>query len=265
MMFSFLNLWQDLITSAVQPKDSPSYSHLSAIILYIIIPFLTTTGVYWIYGLLMLLLHKNALFGHFGSLYKIQKEKYVSQKEIMKCIRQVLWNQIGVQLPFLFITLPLHQRVFTLDRLSLDHLDSAPTIAYHLIFSIMTTEILFYTSHRLLHYGILYRYIHKQHHEFIAPMGLAAEYAHPVEFLFGNILPIFVGPLLCGAHILTTWFWNMLSIIVTVSHHGGYQLPWLIGGLDPEYHDLHHQRFIVNYGTIGLLDKLLGTLKQASK
>ena len=38
-----------------------------------------------------------------------------------------------------------------------------------------------YWFHRGLHYGVFYKYIHKQHHRYAAPFGLAAEYAHPVE------------------------------------------------------------------------------------
>lgn len=38
-----------------------------------------------------------------------------------------------------------------------------------------------YWTHRLLHWGPLYRSIHKQHHEFQAPFGIVGEYAHPAE------------------------------------------------------------------------------------
>jgi methylsterol monooxygenase len=40
-----------------------------------------------------------------------------------------------------------------------------------------------YVSHRILHNRYLYKHIHKLHHEFSAPFGLAAEYAHPIEIL----------------------------------------------------------------------------------
>lgn len=40
-----------------------------------------------------------------------------------------------------------------------------------------------YFAHRALHHKSIYKHIHKLHHEFSAPFGLAAEYAHPVEIL----------------------------------------------------------------------------------
>lgn len=38
-------------------------------------------------------------------------------------------------------------------------------------------------AHRALHWGPLYKRIHKLHHTYSAPFGLAAEYAHPLEIL----------------------------------------------------------------------------------
>lgn len=40
-----------------------------------------------------------------------------------------------------------------------------------------------------------YKSVHKIHHKWTAPIGIAAEYAHPFEFLIGNIVPVFTGPI----------------------------------------------------------------------
>lgn len=43
-----------------------------------------------------------------------------------------------------------------------------------------------YVAHRIMHHRLLYKHVHKIHHEFSAPFGLAAEYAHPIEiFVLG--------------------------------------------------------------------------------
>jgi methylsterol monooxygenase len=35
--------------------------------------------------------------------------------------------------------------------------------------------------HRFMHWPPFYKKVHKVHHEYAAPFGIAAEYAHPIE------------------------------------------------------------------------------------
>ena len=43
-----------------------------------------------------------------------------------------------------------------------------------------------YAISRMLHHPFLYKRVHKQHHEWTAPIGIAALYSHPVEQLSVN-------------------------------------------------------------------------------
>lgn len=97
-------------------------------------------------------------------------------------------------------------------------------------------ESLFYYSHRALHHGRLY-FLHKQHHEFITPVCITAEYCGMIEHLFSNVIPVVIGFKLMGAHVTTALLWVTVVIVTTLSDHSGYHLPFMHS---PELHDYHH-------------------------
>ncbi|XP_039300047.1 uncharacterized protein LOC111056788 [Nilaparvata lugens] len=48
-------------------------------------------------------------------------------------------------------------------------------------------------SSGVLHSRLFYKHIHKQHHEWMAPISVTAIYCHPIEHTFSNLLPPFLG------------------------------------------------------------------------
>ena len=50
-----------------------------------------------------------------------------------------------------------------------------------MVVCLMIEDTWHYWVHQLLHHRRLYKYVHKVHHNFQAPFGMVAEYAHPIE------------------------------------------------------------------------------------
>jgi len=128
---------------------------------------------------------------------------------------------------------------------------------------------MFYWTHRLLHHPKIYPYIHKKHHEYGITISIAAEYAHPLEWVFGNLVPSAMGAKLLGGnvHMATYIMWGFIRIMETVDGHSGYEFSWSPYRLLPlsgssNYHNFHHYFNSGNYSSFfSIWDTLCGTNK----
>ena len=77
-----------------------------------------------------------------------------------------------------------------------------------------------YWIHRWLHSEWGYNNIHYMHHEYTAPISLAAPYAYWAEILLLG-LPSFVGPALVPGHMVTLWLWISLRQLEAIDTHSG--------------------------------------------
>lgn len=132
------------------------------------------------------------------------------------------------------------------------------TMAYQIALFFVIEDAGHYWLHRALHWGPLYKNIHKIHHTYSAPFGLAAEYASPIEILLLGI-PTLGGPILWCAltknlHVLTMLTWITLRLFQAIDAHSGYDLPFSLHHIVPcwggaAFHDVHHEKFIGNYSS----------------
>ncbi|KAM7374675.1 hypothetical protein PAMP_007320 [Pampus punctatissimus] len=192
---------------------------------------------------------------YFITRYRIQVDKNnpVDPAKLRHAVRSVLFNWVFVSGPMVVAC------YYLMNWRGNPCGPELPTFHWALMelafFSILE-EVMFYYSHRLFHHSSLYKHYHKQHHEWTAPIGVVAIYAHPLEHMISNMLPVVAGPVILGSHITTTSVWYCLALISTTISHCGYHLPFLPS---PEFHDFHHLKFNQCFGVLGVLDRLHST------
>ncbi|KAK5619058.1 Fatty acid hydroxylase domain-containing protein 2 [Crenichthys baileyi] len=242
------DFWQNLWTKVYLAFEG----HDAA--LFFLGTMLVPTSVFWVLNGLLLLVDtsgKPSLI----TRYRIQEDKNspVDPTKLRQAVKTVLFNQV-------FISGPMVVAIYFLISWRGDACGpELPTFHWALtelaVFSILE-EILFYYTHRLFHHPSLYKHFHKQHHEWTAPIGVVSIYAHPLEHVISNMLPVVIGPVVLGSHITTTSMWYCVALVSTTISHCGYHLPFLPS---PEFHDFHHLRFNQCYGVFGILDRLHST------
>jgi sterol desaturase/sphingolipid hydroxylase (fatty acid hydroxylase superfamily) len=124
----------------------------------------------------------------------------------------------------------------------------------------------FYFAHRMLHLPQFYKRFHKQHHDYKGTIGIAAEYAHPLEQVLANFLPTLGGMFFTGSHFSVWLTWLIWRLETTYEDHSGYCFrgSWLdkLGLLhsdSADFHDFHHTDNRGNFG-FEIQDYLFGTM-----
>lgn len=224
----------------------PGQIEIAGVILAQIIGFVIPAVVYLLIDL---------LFPEFSAKHKIQStRRQPTTAQIWHCIKISMLNQIWVVILHamaIYFT-GLEHSLLIMDP----RLPSLKLLAMDFLFGLVAREVSFYYIHRALHHPSIYVYIHKMHHKYTAPISFAAEYAHPIEHIFANILPIVLPLTLKGTHFLSLMAFTIFELWEAAADHSGYdffKLP------PTSIHDLHHEKFRVNYSTLGIMDWIHGT------
>jgi len=177
-----------------------------------------------------------------------KKNPYVRPTSVFNIVKLVLFNQLFITIPFFYLwgNFPEQGSIYQYANL------------YRFPLAILCFEFLFYYLHRLLHFSFLYKYIHYLHHSWNFPMGISATYAHPIEHILTNVLPIIISAHFANFNFATARLWHFFVLFnATVLAHGGYKIP----GYN-NMHDRHHTNHLGNFGAIGLLDRWHNTYVQ---
>ncbi|KAJ3356302.1 C-4 sterol methyl oxidase [Entophlyctis luteolus] len=190
-------------------------------------------------------------------------DKVVSGETLRYVLFHITVSQFTIQLPLMMLFKPIT------EILGMRFLEAPfPSIGLMMLqcfFFVVVEDTYHYWFHRLLHQPSLYKYIHKDHHLYQAPFGIAAEYASvsetiilglgffigPViwsyftmgEFIAGKTCSVSLGGLTdfllgnCGSryastelslHVICVFAWLGLRLTLTVDNHCGYDFPWSI-------------------------------------
>jgi lathosterol oxidase len=125
---------------------------------------------------------------------------------------------------------------------------------------VVVSEFLIYWAHRILHeVPLLYRLIHKPHHDFIAVDSFTGAAFHPVDaFIQG--FPYFAMPFFIPLHENFVLAALLFVMCWSVSIHDRVTFArWrFVNGAG--HHWIHHTKFVFNYGQVlTFMDRLFGT------
>lgn len=112
---------------------------------------------------------------------------------------------------------------------------------------ILTTDILFYLVHKLLHCRQFYKY-HKQHHEFYVTKPAITLYCGMVEHILCNTMTTILLPAMMRMSVYEFQIWMIFMCIHTCLLHSNYDYG--------KTHIIHHKKLVNNYGIFCIADIL---------
>lgn len=216
---------------------------------YAILPTIINLLIFWVVSFLFMLLDDYCEKHKLLKKYKIQGNDIngIDWISYYKSLKLVISNQIFVNITLTLLMTPYSKNMDS-NSLPLVYLP------LQIIGIIILEDILFYSVHYLLHTKKLYKSVHKIHHEWIIPVAVSAIYAHPIEHILSNMLPIMISGYVVRLNWISYNIWvniATLNALLVHSDHFIYKFGYS--------HNKHHKYRKYNYGTNGLIDIIMGT------
>lgn len=125
---------------------------------------------------------------------------------------------------------------------------------------LMFTDTLIYWIHRWLHWGLVYKYIHKLHHKYKQTTPFSAFSFHPLDG-WSQSIPYHLYPFFFPMHNYLYTVTLMVVALWTINIHDRVTFDiWGVNGA--AHHTMHHEKFNYNYGQYFVFwDWVLGTYK----
>jgi methylsterol monooxygenase len=167
--------------------------------------------------------------------YKLQKVS-VNFDKYHKTIKNVFINQI-LSFPFIFILYPVISYIGN-DMTFI--IPSIYNICKYLLLTLSVFDVIFYIGHVLGHK--IYLTIHRKHHEWKSPVGVAAHYNHIYEHILLNVIAPSISAVIVKSNATIMLLWIFISTLSVVATHSGYSF------FGASKHDIHHELYKYNYG-----------------
>lgn len=208
--------------------------------------------------------------------WKVQPYKWLSEKahrfEVQLSVPNALITAPGMSLCMIY--LKVYERQLTVLPSPKVYYDQSEHSLQDILLAMVPfyvwTDFWAYFVHRILHWPVIYRNVHKLHHRFTAPTPYSALALHPIELMslqFGIYAYLLVMPI----HFAVLVFIFIYLYVFTVIDHSGIKVDsvWFAGmPFQPStrFHDDHHALFHLNYGqSMVIWDWMFGSLRQPSR
>ncbi|PHH92048.1 hypothetical protein CDD83_9166 [Cordyceps sp. RAO-2017] len=187
-----------------------------------------------------------------------------TRRELARCVLVAMSNSMLALAEHVVLNRALATRAYPAGVRIEARLPAAAEFAREFLLSFLLREAMFYYGHRAFHWRPLYRHVHRMHHEFSAPVAFASQYAHPLEYLTSDALPILLPPLLLRTHVVSMWAFTGAALFSSTVIHSGFDFFYEAARM----HDRHHEganAYFGAFGALGLLDWAHGTVEKKHK